>query len=233
MPARSLPARLAASVPYLSLALVAALFFGVGPTAAPAALATEFDAAAFGAVLAAFAALALLIERAVEVLLLPFFRPAELAVAAPVAEADARLLALDETEQTALARRTSSSERLEVFESNVGVAFVAAAAARAEARAVHASQAQRLRAAKAQWASLALVVLSAAVSLVGFRLLAQLGDAMGMQITSFQDNFRQVDLVVTALCLAGGAHGLHDIVARLGVAGVDAGTPSPATPRVT
>ena len=233
MPFRSLASRLEPTLPFVSLALLVALFFDLGPPAAPAALATGFDASAFGAVLAGFIALALVIERAVEVLLLPFFRPAELALAAPMAAADARVTALEHSEQTALARRVTSAERLDVFGGEVGTAFVAAAATRADMRADHAAAAQRLRATKAQWASLALVVLSAGVSLVGFGLLAQLGVAMGMNAPDPQGSFRRVDLVVTTLCLAGGAHGLHDIVGRLGVLTSPATAPATTVSRGT
>ncbi|MCR8549293.1 hypothetical protein M4578_15790 [Salipiger sp. P9] len=163
-------------------------------------------------------AIALLLERAVEVLLQVICGPQE-------AEIRARQAVMRQSQEDAMAREKAVFDMLETtdermtFLSAGGSAERLSALAMGDSRSIETrtEQAAALTIQKQYLSTICLTVLGGAIAMGGYRLLApvlQLPDPNtlpGMQHALLT----LLDVVVTTLVLGGGAKGIHDMITRL------------------
>jgi len=178
----------------------------------------EVSMAQLGELLASFVFLALLIERAVELILNWRFGADEIAILTPLKQAadhnalEARMLARD------MDLLISPQDRMAMVD---GGLMRSASAARETLPAQAAAtrlKLEHLSVIKKSWATWSSMALSTGLSLSGFQLLhgafaVQIGlsNLPPLQLSVFSF----VDIFLTAVVLAGGAGGIHQIVSRL------------------
>ena len=163
--------------------------------------------------LAAAAALALVLERAVEVLLSIICGPQEIASeAAHAAQKEAQEVSL-KNEQAILGALETPEERI-TFLTDGGSSNRMGAMDKATTKAIHdrSSAKARQRITKQYLSTVILTALGGALAAGGFRILAQV---FGAPDVDLPQPMVYLDILVTTLVLGGGAQGIHDMISSL------------------
>lgn len=159
------------------------------------------------------ALLALLLERAVEVLLSIICGPEELRVKTQNrvrAQAQAETLA---HEKAILEAMQSPEERLAFLSEGGGAARMASLnESDSEALEERTKAATDLRITKQYLSTLMLTVMGGALAACGVRILAQV---FGADVVAGNGTLQMLDIVVTTLVLGGGAQGVHELISNL------------------
>ncbi|MEM0987757.1 MAG: hypothetical protein AAGK00_02680 [Pseudomonadota bacterium] len=165
---------------------------------------------------------ALVIERAVEVLANNLYGTQELQESHRLRLAEQELAVQDARLTTAIAMEVPASGDAAAREAAVQAKDDAIAAARdrvkaaneevSKARGATRGQLDKISIAKSYFAALAATILGAAAAIVGVRVLGQFLSDDTALVGSQLHYFTLVDVVLTALLLAGGADGIHQLV---------------------
>ncbi len=208
--------------PYAKLGLPALIVILIGALSTqdfqPLAIDSSGLVAEMLIALAAAGAIALFLERAVEVLLSIICGAQEATLAARDAMRQTARAEAMKLEQSVLERLPSVEERMAFLEGGGGAQRLASAAMtdpdELEAR-LHA--AVQLKINKQYLSTLMLTVLGGAFAICGFRLLAMVfGETALEGIAPHQvQTLGLLDVVVTTLVLGGGAVGIHQLITRL------------------
>ena len=214
-----LPRVRAVTGPQIVLALAAlGLVYGAGRLQFVALSLAEVSLTQLGQLLATAAFVALLIERAVELILNWRFGPAEIAIVAPLKQAADR----NHAQMKMLARDmdllVSPQDRMTLVDDGLRHSVLNARELLPAQAADTRGRLEDLSLLKKGWATVSAMTLGIGLSLSGFQLLhGALAPQVDLStLPPLQANvFSFVDICLTSIVLAGGADGIHRLMTRL------------------